>query len=164
MRAEPAIALSDVVTLLRSSEVALKEDDFRMQQSIVVGVNGLEHEPHLEWAIVAAKLWSSDLLVVHCFEGSLDPEIPDPDQMSRHRAENVLERSVSNALSNGIRAEPRLSEGFPGKVLVEVSEGARLLVIGSSHRSRLSHAMHASISTYCVRHAQCPVTIVPTHN
>lgn len=106
----------------------------------------------------------SDLLLVHCFEGSLDPEVPDPDEIPRHIAEDVVGRAVAHALRNGIQAEAKLGEGFPGKALVELSKGATLLVIGSSHRSRLSHTMHSSISMYCVRHAQCAVTIVPTHS
>ncbi len=134
-----------------------------LEQSIVVGVNGLEPQLHLAWSIDVATLLRSDLLLVHCLEGSLDPEVLDPNEIPRHIARDVVARAVASALGNGVQAEPRLGEGFPGKALVELSRGARLLVIDSSHRSRHSH-MHSSISMYCVRHAQCPVTIVPTHS
>jgi len=147
-----------------SRRKSLKGDNSRVEQSIVVGVNGLEPQLHLAWSIDVATLLRSDLLLVHCLEGSLDPEVLDPNEIPRHIAQDVVARAVASALGNGVQAEPRLGEGFPGKALVELSRGARLLVIDSSHRSRHSHSMHSSISMYCVRHAQCPVTIVPTHS
>ena len=54
----------------------------------------------------------------------------------------------------------RVVEGYPARVLVEASEGADLLVVGSRGHAGFADALLGSVSTYCVHHARGPVTVV----
>jgi nucleotide-binding universal stress UspA family protein len=132
-----------------------------MKDQIVVGVRQMEHQLQLTWAIAESLKWGAPLLIVHCCADRYQTEIPDPTPDDVAAAKTVLELAAGAASRFGVHVETLMGDGFPGEVLVEASEGARHLIVGSSHRSRLSHAKHASVSTYCARHAHCPVTIVP---
>jgi nucleotide-binding universal stress UspA family protein len=132
-----------------------------MESLIVVGVSRLERQSQLEWAVEESRRWGAGLVIVHCFEERLETELPDPSDEQVQAATTVLEQAVAHARGLGIEPETKLYDGFAGEALVNASEGARLLVIGSTHRSRLSQALHSSVSSYCVRHAHCPVTVVP---
>jgi nucleotide-binding universal stress UspA family protein len=132
-----------------------------VKNQIVVGVKGIEHRAQLTWAIAECTRWSVPLLVVHCCADRYQTEIPDASSDDIAAARTVLELAASTAKRFGVVVDTLLGDGFPGEVLVEASDGARHLVIGTSHRSWLWHAKHSSVSTYCARHARCPVTIVP---
>lgn len=132
-----------------------------MKNQIVVGVNGLERQTQLTWAIGESLTRGIPLLVVHCCTDRYQTETPDPSQDDVDVARSVLQLAARTAQRSGVVVDTLLGDGFPGEVLVEASEGAYHLVVGSSHRGRVSHAKHSSVSTYCARHAHCPVTIVP---
>jgi nucleotide-binding universal stress UspA family protein len=132
-----------------------------MESQIVVGVSRYDQAELLEWAVNEALRWSSALLLVHCCGERLETEMPYPDD-DLVAAREILEHFAEAVRDRGVESETRLSEGVPGKVLVECSKTARLLVVGPTHRSRIPIPLHASVSTYCVRHALCPVAIVPS--
>jgi nucleotide-binding universal stress UspA family protein len=50
--------------------------------------------------------------------------------------------------------------GSPGAALVEASQGASLLVIGSRGHSEIANLIFGSVSERCVHHAGSPTTIV----
>jgi nucleotide-binding universal stress UspA family protein len=52
-------------------------------------------------------------------------------------------------------------EGIPADVLVEAAHDADLLVLGSHGHSRQLHQVLGSVSEACIRHATCPVLIIP---
>jgi nucleotide-binding universal stress UspA family protein len=52
--------------------------------------------------------------------------------------------------------------GSPSLTLVDASEGADLLVVGSHGRSGLSRLVLGSVAMACVNHAPCPVVVVRT--
>ncbi|MDF2977084.1 MAG: universal stress protein [Actinomycetospora sp.] len=56
-----------------------------------------------------------------------------------------------------VRAMP----GDPGPVLAEASAGAARLVVGHRGRGRATTAALGSVGWWCLRHATCPVTVVP---
>ncbi|KJC65923.1 hypothetical protein TZ00_02725 [Agreia bicolorata] len=51
--------------------------------------------------------------------------------------------------------------GQPAEVLVNLSSSARMLVVGSRGRGGFAALMLGSVSEQCVRHALCPVLVVP---
>jgi len=132
-----------------------------VKDQIVVGVKGSERQLQLTWAIAECLKWGAPLLVVHCCADRYQTEIPDPTPDDIYAASSVLQVAASTAERFGVVVDTLLGDGFPGEVLAQASEDARHLIIGSSHRSRLSHAKHPSVSAYCARHAHCPLTIVP---
>jgi nucleotide-binding universal stress UspA family protein len=131
-----------------------------MDSPIVVGVSGREPQLQLDWAIKESLQWDAGLLIVHCYTNRFETELPEPTEEQEISAKTIIEHAVVVAQGLGLTPDTKLCDGFAGEELVKASEGARLLVIGSSHRGRLSHAMNSSVSTYCVRHTHCPVTIV----
>ena len=62
------------------------------------------------------------------------------------------------AFPAGLRT--RVVEGHPAQVLVEASQGAELLVVGGRGYGGFADALLGSVSTYCIHHAQCPLTII----
>ena len=58
-------------------------------------------------------------------------------------------------------AYPRVFRGTAAKVLLAESADAQLLVVGSRGLGALEQLLLGSVSERCVRHAPCPVTVVP---
>jgi hypothetical protein len=46
---------------------------------------------------------------------------------------------------------------------VHIAADADLLVVGRQGHSWLAEKLLGSVSAYCVRHATCPVVIIPAH-
>jgi nucleotide-binding universal stress UspA family protein len=60
--------------------------------------------------------------------------------------------------------EYRVALGSPVKTLLEVGIGSRMLVVGSRGRGGLAGMLLGSVSEQCVRHADCPVLVVPSRS
>ncbi len=59
-----------------------------------------------------------------------------------------------------VKVSSTVREGNPARVLLDASEGAELLVVGSRGHGGFAEALLGSVSQACVQHAQCPVVIV----
>jgi nucleotide-binding universal stress UspA family protein len=55
----------------------------------------------------------------------------------------------------------QVGQGHAGRLLVDESRGAQMLVVGSREHLGLQRILIGSASHYCVGHAACPVVIVP---
>ncbi|MGH3476347.1 MAG: universal stress protein, partial [Nocardioidaceae bacterium] len=81
------------------------------------------------------------------------------------RAERELTEVVAAALarvpdgSTRVAVRQRVARGPAGPALVVTADGAALLVVG--HGLRVAELLHRSVSWYCVRHATCPVLVIP---
>jgi nucleotide-binding universal stress UspA family protein len=75
----------------------------------------------------------------------------------------VQDRALQSAL-DGRTHPPVISRTVvhqhAGRALVERSEGARMLVVGSARKGSVARAVLGSVSEYCVRHAPVPVVVV----
>lgn len=137
----------------------------RTAKPVVVGVDG---SPHSFWAIERALQEASRLGVgvklVHAVDQGfvVITLIPgDGSDQLRLSAEEVLHDALAVAEGRGVPVEGHLDYGPPGAVLVEASQGASVLVVGSRGRSTCRSASRSSVSTACVRRAACPVVVVP---
>jgi nucleotide-binding universal stress UspA family protein len=136
------------------------------QHRIVVGVDDSEGSKNaLRWAARQAEFTGATLEVVTGWDYpaffGFAPAIPDDIDFS-HAAELAQNQTLDDVFGadRPARLETRVVSGHPALVLVEASEGADLLVVGSRGYGGFADAMLGSVSTYCVHHAHCPVTVI----
>jgi nucleotide-binding universal stress UspA family protein len=128
---------------------------------IVVGVDGSEHARQaLDWAVTEAALRGGRCLLVRAHDVGLD-FLAVPHDSPLKVAAAVLDRDVAAARKRGCVAEGRVVVGSPARVLIDASDGADLLVVGTRGRGAVTGALLGSVSTACVHHARCPVVVVP---
>jgi K+-sensing histidine kinase KdpD len=79
-------------------------------------------------------------------------------------ARDLLRRIVRAALPDGprVRAGRRVERGNPADILVRLSKGAELLVIGSRARAG-QHVLGGPTVSHCLDYAFCPVDICADH-
>ncbi len=139
-------------------------------RTLVVGVDGSDPSKHaLRWALdysepsdrlIAAHVWR--LIPAGAFEV---PAIDLTDLESRARA--VLQDSLDEVVGEAAGADggPTIDTvvrmGHVGEALIELSRDADLLVVGSRGYGGFRGLLLGSVSTYCVHHAKCPVTVIP---
>ncbi len=107
--------------------------------------------------VVTAWTWSSVYEPVATLESSAD---------ARDQAQRLQDEAVTEALSAaGVTpvVSRQVVRGDPAQVLIEAARGAAYLVVGSAHKGVLKRAILGSVSEQCVRHADCPVMVIPLH-
>ncbi|MGH3774673.1 MAG: universal stress protein [Pseudonocardiaceae bacterium] len=140
---------------------------------VVVGVDGSPASyTALRWALGYAGGGGVRIRAVRCWmpvlargwEAAVTGEPVPPEAEQQARAERELGQVVAAALARiptgvtRVGVQQRVVRGPPGPGLVSRTAGVHLLVIGhGGHRSML----HRSVSSYCVRHATCPVLVIP---
>lgn len=139
-----------------------------------MGVDGSEEsKAALGWALEEARLRSADLSAVYAWSypvvpgrGIVPPAAALPTDVLRREAEELLESTLAAIGGAETEAVVRLVavEGTPTKVLVEASENAQLLVVGSRGHGGFVGLMLGSVSQQCALHAHCPVVIVRPDN
>ncbi len=138
----------------------------RGEGRIVVGVDGSRSsQSALEWAADQAERTKSPLLAVTAWAWltSYGPAPPIPSDFDpQAAAEEILEEAVAPVRSAhpGITIETEALEGYAARVLVDRSEGAELLVVGSRGHGEVAGFLLGSVSAHCVSHAHCPVVVV----
>ncbi|MGH3415166.1 MAG: universal stress protein [Actinocrinis sp.] len=135
---------------------------------IVVGVDGSESSVQaLRWAARLAELTGASVEAVTAWDfppfygaGGWAPAIEDvyPTDL----AAKVLDEAIAQAWDGKAPVEigKRAERGGAAKVLIDASDGASLLVVGSRGHSALTEAVLGSVSLACVHHAKCPVTVI----
>ena len=59
-----------------------------------------------------------------------------------------------------VKIRTTAAEGSPARVLLDASQGAELLVVGSRGHGGFTEALLGSVSQHCVHHATCPVVVI----
>jgi nucleotide-binding universal stress UspA family protein len=136
------------------------------KDTIVVGVDGSEiGRRALRWALGEAARTGYQVRAITAWSASMStqPGLFDP-KAAAERAEHLLAeevRAVNADRPEPLPVEQQVVEGEPAKTLVAASTEAALLVLGSHGHSRLFQALVGSVTAECVRHAACPVVIIP---
>jgi len=136
------------------------------KDTIVVGVDGSEISRRaLGWALDEAARTGYQVRAITTWSAgmSVQPGLFDP-KAAAERAEHLLAEEVRTVNADRpvpVPVQQQVIEGEPGKTLVAASAEATLLVLGSHGHSRLFQALVGSVTAECVRHAACPVVIIP---
>ena len=133
---------------------------------IIVGVDGSEGSKNaLRWAARQACYTGATL------EAVIGWEFPAFYGWAMVMSDDVdfgqlAERALTDTIDEVFGADrplqlvTRVVCRHPALALVEASEGAELLVVGSRGYGGFKDALLGSVSTYCVHHAHCPVTVI----
>jgi nucleotide-binding universal stress UspA family protein len=143
---------------------------------VVVGVDGSPgSRAALVHALIAAARRGADLDVVSSYGVELyylggEPlDVPNTeairhDHQARARAVVTEVRDeLAVSFAPGIRDVAvtfLVSAGPAAQALLDCSEGAALLVVGSRGRGAMRTALLGSVALHCVTHAACPVVVV----
>ncbi len=132
---------------------------------VVVGIDGSASSlDALDWAgdYAASTGAPVELVAAWSWPDSYGWAVPLPDGYSpSHDAERVLSEGSARLLER----HPELSvttaalEGHPAQLLVELSAGASLLVVGSRGHGQFAGMVIGSVSEHCAAHAHCPVLV-----
>jgi nucleotide-binding universal stress UspA family protein len=92
---------------------------------------------------------------------AMAPNIP-LDEFERSMR-SAAERQIDECLDEhpDLKMHLIVVEGTPSQGLVEKSEGADMLVVGSRGLGGFRGLMLGSVGQQCAHHASCPVVIVP---
>ena len=136
------------------------------QARIVVGVDGSEGSKEaLRYAARQARFTGADVEAVVAWSYPAfygwTPAYPEDFHLA-HIAQQALTQALDEVFGpdRPARLRTRVVEGRAAQVLVEASAGAELLVVGSRGYGGLADVLLGSVSTYCVHHARCPVTVI----
>ncbi|MDP1805193.1 MAG: universal stress protein [Acidimicrobiales bacterium] len=142
-------------------------------QRIVVGIDGSQGARRaLEWAVAEATLRDAHVVVVHAWlepaavavgsvitAGGVEPEVFE-DAAWRTVTE-LLAAVDTTGLPQGV--ETQVVAGAPARALIDASEGADLVVVGSRGHGGFTGLLLGSVSQQVAHHATCPVVIIPSH-
>jgi nucleotide-binding universal stress UspA family protein len=139
---------------------------------IVVGIDGSHNASHaLEWAMTEAGIRHADLTVItinSVIEGywSRQPVTLPSDDEKVAEARELAETAVAKIASDLGDRQPAsvrvvAMNGFPAQALIEASQDADLLVVGSRGGGGFSALALGSVTNQVVHHAKCPVVVVP---
>lgn len=144
------------------------------ERVVVVGVDGSPASyTALRWALAYAGRTGGCVRAVRCWtpvrakawEAAVTAEAVPPIGEQEAQARRELARVVAAAQlripagARRVRVRQDVARGPAGPVLAAQAADAELLVVGHGHHSL--EVLHRSVSWYCVRHARCPVLVIP---
>jgi nucleotide-binding universal stress UspA family protein len=118
----------------------------------------------VDHALALAAALGASLVVASVVEpGRPIPGVGGRVDQLREAREGGVRRITDQAQSLGIRATflVWLGEAGPSVVAAAEAEGADLIVVGSHGRAGVARLLLGSVSDHVIRHASCPVLVVP---
>lgn len=148
-------------------------DELSIGQRIVVGVDSSDASlAALRWAVEQSQVTGARVEAVFVYQpdpylnfayGDYPAITSVPPNQLHEEALDLLRAAVAAVVGSGDGRPVRLvllEGGAPAKALTQHAAGASMLVVGGSHRRGLGILL-GSTSAGCVRHAPCPVVVVP---
>lgn len=123
----------------------------------------------LEIAAGMARQFDAELLVVYAVEDYVFPvDLGDVDSYFKDlcdKAARELEEVIVPELPEGTRVRATAKIGKPHKIITETAEAEQvdLIIIPTHGYSGVKHAVLGSTAERVVRHAKCPVLVLPHH-
>jgi nucleotide-binding universal stress UspA family protein len=144
--------------------------DTKTGHRIVVGIDGSEASREaLRWAAIEAEARSVELHVVGVwsFPMYLDPmggahPLPNLLERTEERERKMIDGEIESVLGTlpAVTIVKTLRCGSTAPELLDASQGADLLVVGSRGRGGFMSALMGSTAMHCVQHATVPVAVV----
>lgn len=135
-------------------------EDANHAHRIVVGVDGSENATRaLQWAARQAGRTGATLEIRTAYD-------PGYAFTTSEEVEMAMRRTLEEARAEAAAVAPEVTistashQEAPAAALIEASEGAELLVVGSRGLGGFRGLLLGSISLQCSQHARCPVVIV----
>jgi nucleotide-binding universal stress UspA family protein len=136
-------------------------------ETVAVGIDGTEaSRAALAWAVDEAARRGARLAGVHAW---LDPAVRLPTTTAavgagvfEAAAWRCVERELASVDVSGLvePPTPTVVLGSPGAALLDVAEGADLVVVGSRGLHHVRRFLLGSVAAEVVRHASSPVVVV----
>ena len=134
---------------------------------IVVGVDGSSYsEEALRWAIGQARLTGQPVAAVISWSIPVDYSIGAAGPLMSFDWEDVAVQTVEGTIAKVVepadadRVSQQVVMGHPARVLLDASEDAALLVVGSRGRGGFKGMLLGSVSQQVIARAACPVVVV----
>lgn len=140
---------------------------------VLLGVDGSPAaRQSVNFAFDEAALRGCGVTAVHAWSEWRTPSQPPPDRSMPYAYEAGMlrddaERLLAEALAGSGERQPdvpvarRTVRGRPRETLVADSGAARLLVVGARGHGGFTGLLLGSVSQAVIRHADCPVVVVP---
>ena len=139
---------------------------------IVVGIDGSPNsERALDWAMRQAAAVRAPLTVITVHEvpksywGGIPVVGPGDEALleSLRQAAEEMTQQVAGRLGDAgsVSVTVHAVSGFVVKELVDASQDADLVVLGTRYAGGLTRLLMGSVSSEVVQHSACPVVIVP---
>jgi nucleotide-binding universal stress UspA family protein len=140
---------------------------------IVVGIDGSHNASHaLEWAMNEAAIRKAPLTVITVnavpasYWTGAPVEFPgDHDRVAeiRKTAEAAVAKTAESLGADRPESVTVTAiSGFPAQTLIDASNGADLMVVGSRGGGGFAPLVVGSVCNQVVHHAHCPVVVVPS--
>lgn len=143
----------------------------RAHGPVVVGVDGSADADHaLGYAFAAARRLGSTLVTVACWsDPTIDGPFPaygnlplDLTPLADATAAELTQRLAPwRTRYPDVPVEARVEHSRPVRPLLEAGRHARLLVVGTRGRGKITGLLLGSTSQSLIAHAECPVVVVP---
>ncbi|HTK61145.1 MAG TPA: universal stress protein [Pseudonocardia sp.] len=133
---------------------------------VVVGLDGSPmSEAALAFAYEAASAYGSPLVAVHAWQLSTEDSrlLPYVDMdMVQDEEERLLAEQTAGWGEKypDVIVRREVVKGRPGRILLEHSAGARLLVVGARGRGGAAGLLLGSTSQALIHRAECPVAVI----
>ena len=148
--------------------VLVARGTMRRSGPVVVGVDGsVESASALEWAVREAQLRETELVALRAWTGPqpLGPGDALPPVLDVQAAQTGEEQLLGEALEahdgTGLQVRRMVRHDRPARALVQLSEQAQLVVVGTRGRGGFAGLLLGSTSHQLLHHADCPVMVVP---
>lgn len=135
---------------------------------VVVGVDGSPaSRAAVAWAATEAEARGVGLTLAHGWSAPFVGAYPfgastfDP-RLFEEGAREVLDAALVDLAASDLEIEPVLRYGTGGSAILEVAEGASLVVVGSRGFSGLKGWILGSVSNQVVHHSPGSVVVIPT--
>jgi nucleotide-binding universal stress UspA family protein len=145
-------------------------DEERRAAPILVGFDGSEpSRSALNWAMRVAQARGNSVVAISTYAipaiamsapgFSLEPA--NVQELADYTRDTVA-GAVSHASAGhpAVKVEARVVEGPAAEVLIDASQRASLLVVGSRGHGGFVGLLLGSVSQRCVTHAHCPVMVM----